>query len=209
MDEAAWLACREPWQMLRYLSGKASDRKLLLFACACYRRVGHLYAHRWVRKLVEVTERFADRQTSWEELEAARSEARPALPRDLAAVQDALDAAHRASDALARAVVTAAPRLVGGVWANARADQAALLRDLFGNPFRPPTLDPSWLNANRGSAARIARAAYDEQRFGSLPVLADALEEAGCENEDILAHCRGPGFHARGCWVVDLLLMKT
>ncbi len=83
-----------------------------------------------------------------------------------------------------------------------------LLREVVGNPFRPVTLSPQWLTRNGGAVPRIAEAVYNELRFGDMPVLADALEEAGCDNPDVLAHCRGPGPHVRGCWVLDLLLGK-
>jgi hypothetical protein len=83
--------------------------------------------------------------------------------------------------------------------------QCNLLRDIFGNPFRPVAVDPSWKTAN---VIGIAQAIYDERRFGELPILADALEDAGCANADVLGHCRQPGEHVRGCWVVDLILGK-
>jgi hypothetical protein len=79
---------------------------------------------------------------------------------------------------------------------------------LFGNPFRPITIDPAWVAWHDGTVRKLAQAIYDERRFDDLPILADALEEAGCDNADILAHCRQPGEHVRGCWVVDLLLGK-
>jgi hypothetical protein len=83
---------------------------------------------------------------------------------------------------------------------------AELIRDIFGNPFRPVTLDPRWLTA---SVLDLARAIYDERAFEWMPILADALMDAGCGHEDILLHCRGNGPHVRGCWVVDLLLGKS
>jgi hypothetical protein len=76
---------------------------------------------------------------------------------------------------------------------------------LFGNPFRPAALDPAWLAWNDGSVRKMAEAIYEEGRFGDLPILADAPEDAGCADADVLAHCRAPGEHVRGCWVVDLL----
>ena len=85
--------------------------------------------------------------------------------------------------------------------------QAALLRDVMGNPYRPrPHLDAAWLAWNDGAVAKMANTIYDDRRFTDLPLLADALEEAGCTNQDILGHCRNGGEHVRGCWVVDLLL---
>jgi hypothetical protein len=89
------------------------------------------------------------------------------------------------------------------------AAQVALLHDLFGNSFRPSTLDPTVLAWNGGTVPKLAQAIYDERRFADLPILADALEEAGCSNPDVLAHCRSDGPHVRGCWAVDFLLGKS
>ncbi len=86
--------------------------------------------------------------------------------------------------------------------------QAHLLRDIIGNPFRPDALDPSWLAWNDGAIRKMAQLIYDDRAFDRLPLLADALEDAGCTDADILAHCRGGGEHVRGCWVVDLILSK-
>ena len=81
-----------------------------------------------------------------------------------------------------------------------------LLRCVFSNPFRPVSLAPAWAAWNDRTAVKLAQSIYGERAFERLPILADALEEAGCDNEAILAHCRGPGPHVRGCWAVDLLL---
>jgi hypothetical protein len=87
-----------------------------------------------------------------------------------------------------------------------RAVQCHLLRCIVSNPFRPePTTAPAWLAWNDGAVRRMAQAIYDDRRFADLPILADALEDAGCTDAALLAHCRGPGAHVRGCWVVDLL----
>jgi hypothetical protein len=83
--------------------------------------------------------------------------------------------------------------------------RARLLRDIFGNPFRPVALNPAWRTSN---VIALAQATYDERAFDRLPILADALEDAGCDNADILNHCRQAGEHVRGCWVVDLVLSK-
>src|SRR5262249_41943220 len=87
-------------------------------------------------------------------------------------------------------------------------DQVALLHCIFGNPFRPVAINPSWLTWNDGTVQKIAHAIYDERAFDRLPILADALEEVGCTNADILNHCHQQGEHVRGCWVVDLLLRR-
>ncbi len=81
--------------------------------------------------------------------------------------------------------------------------QAAILRDVFGNPFRPVAFDPAWRTS---AAVGVASQMYASRDFGAMPVLADALMDAGCEDERVLAHCRGDGPHVRGCWVVDLVL---
>src|SRR5262249_12456952 len=86
---------------------------------------------------------------------------------------------------------------------------ADLLREIFGNPFRAFSVDSPWLKWNRGAVANLAQSIYDDRTFEQMPILADALEEAGCTDADILSHCRGPGPHVRGCWVVDLLLGKS
>jgi hypothetical protein len=85
--------------------------------------------------------------------------------------------------------------------------QAAILRDIFGNLFRPrPIVDAAWLAWNDGVVRKLAEAAYNERAFDRMPLLADALEDAGCTNMDILWHCRDAGaVHVRGCWVLDLL----
>ncbi len=81
----------------------------------------------------------------------------------------------------------------------------ALVLCILANPFRPIALDPSWLTSN---VLSLAQGIYHERAFDRLPILADALQDAGCENPEILAHCRSESPHARGCWVVDLLLGK-
>jgi hypothetical protein len=86
--------------------------------------------------------------------------------------------------------------------------QAKLLREIVGNPFRPVLIDPAILHWNNAMIPQLAHVIYDERRYEDLPILADALEEAGCTNPEILDHCRGPEPHVRGCWGVDLLLGK-
>jgi hypothetical protein len=86
-----------------------------------------------------------------------------------------------------------------------RAFYSALVRDIFGNPFRPVTFSAEW---RTDTAVTLARTMYEARDFSAMPILADALQDAGCDNVDLLAHCRGPGPHVRGCWVVDLVLGK-
>jgi len=81
----------------------------------------------------------------------------------------------------------------------------AYLRDTFGNPFRSVAFDPAWRTS---TVVALAEQMYDSRDFSAMPILADALQDAGCDSDDILAHCRGDGPHVRGCWVVDLVLGK-
>jgi hypothetical protein len=94
-----------------------------------------------------------------------------------------------------------------GEFQRIQAEQAALMRCIYGNPFRPtPSIDAAW---KMRTVATLAQSIYNDRAFDRLPILADALEEAGGRDAEILAHCRQPGPHARGCWVIDLLLGKT
>jgi hypothetical protein len=97
---------------------------------------------------------------------------------------------------------TAAFRVAGSA---ERVSQTSLVHDIFGNPYRPVALEPSWLTWD---VLALACGASEEEAFDRMPILADALQDAGCDNADILDHCRGSGPHVRGCWVVDLVLGK-
>jgi hypothetical protein len=82
--------------------------------------------------------------------------------------------------------------------------QVALLRDIVGNPFRPVVLSRKW---RTDTVLALARQMYDSREFSAMPILGDALQDAGCDDEQVLAHCRGASLtHVRGCWVVDLVL---
>lgn len=83
--------------------------------------------------------------------------------------------------------------------------QADLIRCIFGNPYAKGEIEPGWLTS---AVMDLASSIYEKRAFKDLPILADALEEAGCTNPVILQHCRGPGLHGRGCWVVDAILGK-
>src|SRR5437868_15528696 len=89
-----------------------------------------------------------------------------------------------------------------------RAAQWKLLVDIFGEKPRSKKINPDWLTWNDGTVVQIAQSIYTERAFDRLPIVADALEEAGCHDPNSLSHCRQPGEHVRGCWVLDLLLGK-
>ena len=83
---------------------------------------------------------------------------------------------------------------------------ARLLHDIVGNPYRPVAFDPAWLTSD---VLAMCRGMYESRDFAAMPILADALQDAGCAEAAVLAHCRGPGPHVRGCWVVDRVLGKA
>jgi hypothetical protein len=89
--------------------------------------------------------------------------------------------------------------------ANEREWQVSALHDIFGNPFRPITFSSSWLTS---TVLSLAQQMYDSRDFSAMPILADALQDANCDNADILNHCRSATVHTRGCWTVDLVLGK-
>ena len=222
--------------------GWATNRRWRLWACSCIRRIWHLLADQRCRRAVEVAEAFADGAADHRGLKRTYQAARRAWLKlreemdrstpDQRALRDALEpryygsiAAHAVTEVrehqlfALHATACVAIATEEGVDSTAdavdteRAAQAALLRDIFGNPFRPVTPDPAWRSPQ---VVALAQAAYDQRELPSgtldgarLAVLADALEEAGCTNADLLDHLRGPGPHVRGCWVVDLILGKS
>jgi hypothetical protein len=210
MTEAEWLACDDPMPMLEFLWGEASDRKLRLFAVACCKRVVHLPGSVKLRRAVEVVEQNADGLVSNSELAVAQVVAHgdvEAIPRGLPA--EVLRAAYALTRGRWQEAVRRSARSVEWAYPKERLAQSDLLRCVFGNSFRPMSLDPPWLTWRDATLPKLAQAVYDDRAFDRLPILADALEDAGCDNADILDHCRRPGEHVRGCWVVDLLLGKT
>jgi hypothetical protein len=209
MTEREWLACTDLRPMLEFLHGKVSDRKLRLFACACVRIGWSEMTDGRCREAVQTAEAFADGQSTKASLRRVRREVSQAKKEMLHVVHLGYcicEAARRA--ATEKNVLNSVMQMQRTIEYSQLRDQAmllpALLRCVF-NPFRPVAFDPAW--QTRTSLA-VAQVIYDGRDFSLLPVLADALEDAGCENADVLAHCRGPGPHARGCSVVDLVLGK-
>ena len=208
MTEAEWLACDDPAAMLDFVGDYASDRKRRLFACACCRRIGPLLAEE-SRQALAVLERCTDGRGSRRELEDALAAAELVEVATFGPARAAARAVSSAWSAAEHARSAAAKTAADGV--AERRHQAALLRCLFGPlPFRPPpAIDAAVLAWNDAAVPRIAAAIYDDRRFDDLPVLADALEEAGCADAELLGHCRGGGEHTRGCWPVDLVLGRA
>jgi hypothetical protein len=211
MTEAEWLACADPTAMLEFLRDKASERKLRLFACGCCRLVWGSLNDQWGRQTVEAAEHYADGAATAEELASAHEAALVSwnCPAEASAcdasattftTQAAMSASHHAGWAGGKDVSRAANL----------ARHADLLRCIVGTSFRPPpSLPRTVLNWNDGTVRRIAEHIYEERAFDRLLILADALLDAGCEDEDLIAHCRSEGPHVRGCWAIDAILGKS
>jgi hypothetical protein len=218
MTAAEWQAGEDPEAMLGFVAGKASERKLRLFAVACCRRAPWLGGDA-ARRAWEAAERYADGEVGAEELwqafgllpdgpgrqvaiprkfdfHAARSVSRWAAP------HPELTEAEEEEIDLTPPEATAERQLL-----------CALLRDLIGDPFRPVSLSPL---CRTPTVVSLAEAAYEHRILPTaeldparLAILADALEEAGCADPTILEHLRGPGPHVRGCFAVDLALGRS
>jgi hypothetical protein len=207
MTEAEWLGCAEPRQMLAHLGQTATERKLRLFGCACCRRVSEsleplLGPFTEGRNGIEVAERYADRQADDDEMRRMHDILDEAGNMRYGSV-DFVTSHERSELVLCCDAAIWDLDGVSPVSLTEENTQASLARDIFGNPFRPVALSPSW---RIDTSLSLARQMYEARDFTAMPILADALQDAGCDNEDILAHCRGSSPHVRGCWVVDLVL---
>jgi hypothetical protein len=213
MTEAEWLACPDPIPMLA-LHGICSDlRKRRLFAVACCRRIADLLTRSGV-KAVNAAELFADGATSQRELhDAWRGIGFPrVIPRGYAAAaaraacvfSSGYDGTTDATAFAANARAKKPGNTRDKQRVLERAAQADLVRDIFGNPFRTVSFAPEW---RTDTAVSLARQMYQSRDFSAMPILADALQDAGCDNHEVLAHCRDTKqAHVRGCWVVDGVL---
>jgi hypothetical protein len=222
MTEEEWITTTDPSLLVRHFHGKASRRKLRLLVCSCCRAVWDDEWPRRCRQVVETAERFADGLASPQDLNRARSlasgSAQSAMTRvarsrrpvkviehvRVARLSFAADAAlpdHH----IDYSMTVSEPRRVFSQDPDVRAIGPSLIRCVFGNPFRPVTFDPRWRTAD---AVGLAEGIYHDRAFSRLPLLADALMDAGCDDEQVIGHCRSDGPHVRGCWVVDLVLGK-
>lgn len=202
MTEAAWLACADPIPMLRHLRAKPNDRKALLLTCACIRIS---------------SSRDRDALGPWVAL--ARQVAGGERP---AADLEQLEVEHGLGEGIdgwaLSFVFEAAWQPGSGQWDSAwakkerpqevaeQAAQAALVREVFGNPFRPAVIRKRWRTPE---VVALAESIYRGGRFRRLPELADALQAAGCGTAAVLDHCRAGAKHVRGCWAVDLVLGRA
>lgn len=215
MTSAEWMACSDPPPMLEFLRGKVSERKLRLFSTACFLRLTALLPDPRQRQGISVLEQLAEGVILQSECRNVTAEIRRAIPpRDEQVVsQIPTDDFHFValmlyrefcSSSVASHAISATAGLADG--AEEQRHQAQLMRDIIGNPFRPVTTDPTWLTTD---VVALATGIYEDRAFDRMPILADALQDAGCDNDDILNHCRNANqVHVRGCWVVDLVLGK-
>ncbi len=225
MTEAEWLAGTNPPLMFKAIWRNISERKLRLFTCACCRRIWHVLSDHLTRPAVELAERLADgagTEGDWDRVYSAlishASESPDLEPLQVSAALGAacsylrrdypriitigLRSACRAAAALAPETRAPVPPFSDQAL-HEEARQADLMRDVFGNPFRPVPCPPDWRTS---TVMALAHGIYEDRAFDRMPILADALQDAGCDNDTVLDHCRGEGPHARGCWVVDSVL---
>jgi hypothetical protein len=196
--------------LLEFCRGRMSPRQVRLFACACVRRLPS--ARRGSSgEAIELAERFADGRATAHELANARYSGRfrPGHAAWAVCWSPDEDDWVMLERALAWATGFAAHSAHQFSFRREEVAQAELLRDIAGNLFEPAAFDPLWRVRNDSAVARLAEGIYLERAFDQMPILADALEEAGCPNERILTHCRLPGEHTRGCWVLDLALGRS
>jgi hypothetical protein len=218
VDKARWQSSADLDAMLAHIRGRISDRKLRLFACACIRQGWEVLEGESGRAAVEAAEAYADGGQTKAGLKRVRQAVtahKDAMNRQRGGVW-VHDPVRHAEYCLCEAAKRAASE--GNLWNAIRqarltlhythlrdreAELPALLREIVGDPFRPVAVEPGW---QRSTVLGLARGIYEERAFERLPILADALQDAGCEDAGVLAHCRSAAPHVRGCWVVDLLL---
>jgi hypothetical protein len=223
MRDAEWVASTDPLPMMLHLGERASARKLRLYACAWGYSVWDRLTDERSRQAVLTAELFADGLADSAELLVAFNAARHAC-NEIPEVRGYRRV--RGNKALtgtrtARRAAEVAQNLASPEWDGQMAQRIGLgentalkltlanhLRDIFGVPGRSIVVDLSWISWQGGIVRRLAETIYEDRSFDHLSVLADALEEAGCTDPEILSHCRQPTTHTRGCWVLDLLLGK-
>jgi hypothetical protein len=219
MTEDQWLTSTDPKAMLEFLGPKANRRKLRWFAIGCCRLMSD-NLHQYLLDELDLAEEFIAGKVTRQKLSRKHYHraSRGGYFVEEAAVAAALAPQERifwgAGYASSKATLCRPVRIIqdekspryAEVHEAEKARHGALLRCVFGNPFRPVAVNPAWLAWNDATVRHLAESIHRERAFDRLPILADALEEAGCDNADILDHLRGPGPHVRGCWVLDLLL---
>ena len=181
MNEDEWLTGTDFTAHARYAAEHLSPRRQRLLAVAFCRAAGALLDHPDLTDALDVIDQYADELAPPAAVARARQECRAVASEVYNAYSAAVDAA--AQHLVMRAVV----------W------------EVAGNPFREPHFSEE---LRTDTAMSLACQMYDNREFSAMPILADAIQDAGCDDEVLLAHCRNPGEHVRGCWVLDLVLGK-
>jgi hypothetical protein len=194
MTADAWEACDDPRKLQEWVRRLGTDRQFRLFACAFWR-----WADSRSGELLPTSAQALEFAESWAET-GIRPAGYPAgipgwHPLMARTGFDAASWSVRGSPAYGRAWIGPAEQT----------QQLALLREVFGNPFRQVWLAPAWRSE---AVFALAWSAYQERAFDRLPILADALEDVGCDAAELLAHCRSAGPHVLGCWILDRILAK-
>jgi hypothetical protein len=234
MTEAKWLTSTNLKSLTDYLvrDNITSERKFRLFVVACCRLIDHHLNHQTLREALDAAERMGEGLIKEGTLARYRRQAYDAhteatqagnkvgacaalsifsvSERPRYASTYLRETPHRVAESLAlEAGLAPDTPEFKALFTQRLEGMIALLRDVVGNPFRQlPPRDPAWLEAHAGLAGRLASSIYEERRFSELPILADALEDAGCTEATLLEHFRGPGPHDRGCWALDVILGK-
>jgi hypothetical protein len=226
MTEAEWFNCADADELLGWVvyHGRQSDRLRALFLAACVAPLRPILADPRLRGAESTLEKFAEGACDFDRLTDECREAGYALASILddpneqrwfhaqvAAAEAVAAALHPESYEHLEYVIERCRRAielfrddVSRRWV--RYQQAAFVRDIFGNPFRPVAFAAEWRS---DTALSLAKHIYESRDFEQMPILADALQDAGCDNADVLNHCRDTSLtHVRGCWVVDLVLGK-
>ncbi len=236
MTEAEWVACGSPAAMFVQIGGTALDRKRRLLGCGLGRHMWPALRDARSRAAVEVAERYADAAATEDQLAEAEAGARAVMLKmrkynrsrsryeclgtavpvwasgsgvrgwGVGDTSEGDPAGGPAADAAIWEDAAEAMSREGGEWHGELRWLCGTVRCVFGNPFQPVTFGRNW---RKKSVTEVAQAIYDERAFDRMPALADALEAVGCEDAEVLAHCRSGGPHVRGCWVVDGVLGKS
>jgi hypothetical protein len=202
MTDRQWQKSSSLWAMLEAIRHVVPCRKVHLFAAAAIRAVrpggrSRTAAER-VTQLADALERYAQGQGPYADF----SKAETALGR-LRADTEALGRCRSFAQGAQAFPMYESPEYT--IWPESTPALCDLLREVVGNPFRPSRIDPQWLRWNNGTVATLARSVRAEGDFALMPVLADALEDAGCDDTALLAHCRESREHVADCWVLGLL----
>jgi hypothetical protein len=219
MTEHEWLSATGVDPLLKWLQKskrhRPTVRKMQLLANAIADRIADRFTDRLSRGLRQFMDRLADAALTadqyreewgaWQrKVDASRNDHTHILCWAIYVSAPEGSRIFGVPETCVRSVAGNVCREVGDV---ERANQVRLLRDVLPNPYRPVAFDPAW---RTDTAVSLAKQMYEARDFSAMPILADALQDAGCDSADVLDHCRDPqGTHVRGCWVVDLVLGKA